>query len=347
MKKVLITGSGGLVGSEAVKFFCELGFEVMGIDNDSRGYFFGKNGSTKQITEFLLGKYKGFSSFDFDIRENDNLKSLFKENKFDFIIHAASQPSHDWAAKEPITDFTINAVGTLYLLENFRLYNSQAVFIFVSTNKVYGARPNSLPFVELENRYEINPGHSLYDGINETMSIDNTLHSLMGASKTAADILTQEYGKYFNLQTGIFRAGCITGPAHRGTEEHGFLNYLVKCILNKKRYTIFGYKGKQVRDNIHVSDLINAFYYFYQSPHLGEVYNIGGGRYSNCSLLEAITMIENLLGHKAEYDYMDKPRLGDHIWYISDYSKFKDHYPKWEIKHDLKSIIDEIIQTQI
>jgi CDP-paratose 2-epimerase len=261
-------------------------------------------------------------------------------------VHTAAQPSHDWAAKEPHTDFEINANGTLVLLENFRRSSPNAVFIFTSTNKVYGDLPNKFKYIEKEKRYELDPQDSRYaeKGFDETLSIDQSKHSLFGASKAAADILCQEYGRYFSLKTGIFRGGCLTGPAHSGTELHGFLAYLVKCIAERKKYTIFGYKGKQVRDNIHSYDLVNAFDHFYKNPKCGEVYNIGGSRHSNVSLLEAIEKIENITGKKAVYQYSDKQRIGDHIWYISDVSKFKDHYPDWDYTYDADQILKELCE---
>ena len=272
MKKALITGSAGLIGSESAKFFANLGFEIHGIDNDMRKYFFGKEASTawslRNLKEQLKDKY---THYDIDIRDSKKLIEVFDKNKFDLIIHTAAQPSHDWAAKEPITDFTINALGTLYLLENFRKYCPEAVFIFTSTNKVYGDIPNSLPLIELETRFELPKNHTYYKGIDESMSIDNSMHSIFGASKVAADVMVQEYGKYFGLKTAIFRGGCLTGPDHSGAKLHGFLAFLIKCIARGEKYTIFGYKGKQVRDNIHSYDLVNAFYHFYKKPRKGEV----------------------------------------------------------------------------
>ncbi len=342
MAKVLITGSTGLIGSESVRFFCQKGFEVFGIDNDMRKYFFGKEASTKWNRQILEKKYKNYRHFDVDIRSNSEIKKIFSTNKFKLIIHTAAQPSHDWAAKKPLTDFSINATGTLILLENFRKYCPEAVFIFTSTNKVYGDRPNSLPFIELKTRYELPPNHRYFKGIDETMSIDNCLHSVFGASKVAADVMVQEYGKYFGLKTGIFRGGCITGPAHSGAMLHGFLAYLIKCVATGRKYTIFGYKGKQVRDNIHSYDLVNAFYHFYKNPRCGEVYNIGGSRYANISVIEALDRAEKILGKKAKVEYIAKSRTGDHIWYISDVSKFKKHYPEWRYKYNIDMIIKDI-----
>ncbi len=341
--RALITGSGGLIGSEAAKFFAEKGFEVVGIDNNMRSYFFGEEASTewnqKKIQNSLKDKYTHYSV---DIRNNDDVEEIFKKHKFDVIIHTAAQPSHDWAAKEPFTDFSINATGTLVMLENMRLHCPEAVFIFTSTNKVYGDTPNALPLIELEKRWELPEDHSFYKGIDESMSIDNTKHSIFGASKVAADIMVQEYGKYFGFKTAVFRGGCLTGPSHSGAELHGFLAYLIKCIASGKKYTIFGYKGKQVRDNIHSHDLVNAFYEFYKKPRSGEVYNIGGARNSNISMLEAIEKIEKILGKKANYELSDENRIGDHMWYISDVSKFKKHYPEWDFEYDIDAILKEM-----
>lgn len=341
-KKVLVTGSTGLIGSESVKFFCKKGFDVIGVDNDMRAYFFGPEASTAWNRRLLKRECQNYHHINADIRDEKRIEKIFRENKFDLIIHAAAQPSHDWAAKEPLTDFTVNALGTLILLENFRKYCSKAVFIFTSTNKVYGDRPNTLPLIELKARYELPKNHQYYKGINESMSIDDSLHSIFGASKVAADIMVQEYGKYFGLKAAIFRGGCLTGPAHSGAQLHGFLAYLVKCIATGQKYTIFGYKGKQVRDNIHSYDLINAFYHFYQKPHCGEVYNIGGSRHSNISMLEAIAKIEKITKKKASYEYADKNRIGDHVWYISDVSKFKKHYPRWKFKYNIDDILEEL-----
>lgn len=340
MKKLLVTGSAGLIGSESVKFFAKKGFKVYGIDNDMRAYFFGKEASTKWNLKRLKEEVKGYQHYNNDIRDKRNIRKIFKENRFDLIIHAAAQPSHDWAAKEPFTDFEINALGTLVLLKNYREYSPEAVFIFTSTNKVYGDRPNTFPLIELKTRYDLPKNHRYYSGIDESMSIDDSLHSIFGASKVAADVMVQEYGKYFGLRTGAFRGGCLTGPAHSGAQLHGFLAYLVKCIARGEKYTIFGYKGKQVRDNIHSYDLVNAFYHFYKKPRRGEVYNMGGSRYSNISMIEAIEKIEKVLGKKANVEYMDQPRKGDHIWYISDVSKFKSHYPKWDFTYNIDDIIE-------
>lgn len=342
MKRALITGSAGLIGSESVNFFSQKGYDVVGIDNNMRAYFFGKEASTEWNRQELEKQFENYHHISADIRDNDAMEKVFKQYTFDIIIHAAAQPSHDWASKEPLTDFGVNATGTLVMLENFRKYSPRATFIFTSTNKVYGDRPNELPFIELEKRFELPENHKLYEGIDETMNIDATTHSVFGASKLAADIMVQEYGNYFGLHTGIFRGGCLTGANHSGTKLHGFLSYLIKCIATGKKYTIFGYKGKQVRDNLHSFDLINMFWHFHQKPRTGEVYNVGGGRHSNISMLEAIEKTEKILHKKADYEYIDTPRIGDHIWYISNVSKFKNHFPEWNYTYDIDAIIHEM-----
>jgi CDP-paratose 2-epimerase len=343
MKTVLITGSAGLIGSEAAKFFAAKDFQVVGIDNNMRSYFFGKEASTDWNRQKLQDELKdSYLHHNVDIRDDKAIGKIFKEHRFDLIIHTAAQPSHDWAVKEPYTDFSVNANGTLVMLENMRQHCPDSVFIFTSTNKVYGDTPNSLPLVEMEKRWELPKDHPFYKGIDESMSIDNTKHSIFGVSKVAADIMVQEYGKYFGFKTVVFRGGCLTGPSHSGAELHGFLAYLIKCIFSEKKYTIFGYKGKQVRDNIHSHDLVNAFYHFYQKPRSGEVYNIGGSRNSNISMLEAIEKIEKLLGKKANYELSKENRIGDHIWYISDVSKFKKNYPKWDFEYNTDAILKEM-----
>jgi CDP-paratose 2-epimerase len=347
MKYALVTGSAGLIGSESVRFFIDKGYTAVGIDNDMRQYFFGKEASTDWNRKALQKKFgKKYIHIKADIRDNKKIQSIFKKYKFDIIIHTAAQPSHDWAAKEPFTDFTVNANGTLVMLENFRLHAPKATFIYTSTNKVYGDTPNFLPLVELPKRYEVAKNHKYYkNGIDESMSIDQSKHSIFGASKLAADVMVQEYGKYFNLNTAVFRGGCLTGPNHSGTQLHGFLAYLVKCIAIGKKYTIFGYKGKQVRDNIHSYDLVNMFWNFHQKPRQGEVYNAGGGRNSNISMLEAIEKIEKILGKNANYEYTNDNRSGDHIWYISDVSKFKKHYPKWNYKYNIDDILEDMCKN--
>jgi CDP-paratose 2-epimerase len=340
----LVTGSQGLVGSEAVKFLINKGLDVVGIDNDRRKYFFGEEASTENIKKELLKYQHRYKHKSIDIRSYNGLEKIFKQYGKDIvlIIHAAAQPSHDWAIKEPRTDFNINATGTLNLLELTKIYSNQAVFIQVSTNKVYGDTPNRLPLKEKETRYEIDTSHNYYYGVDETMSIDNSTHSLFGVSKCTGDLLAQEYGRNIGLKTGIFRAGCITGPNHAGAELHGFLNYLVKANIEKIPYTIYGYKGKQVRDNIHSYDLINCFWHFYELPKSGEVYNIGGGRDNSCSILEAISIIEDYTKVKMNYTINKQNRIGDHLWYITNLGKLYTHF-NWELKYTLKETIREIV----
>jgi CDP-paratose 2-epimerase len=348
MKICLITGSAGLIGSEAVKFFSSRFDLIIGIDNNLRQYFFGEGGSTEWNKNRLQDNFPNYRHYPTDIRDVPALEKLFTEYGADIrlILHTAAQPSHDWAAREPFTDFSVNANGTLNLLEMNRLHCPEAVFIFTSTNKVYGDTPNYLPLVEEETRWEIDEAHPYYQhGIDEGMSIDQTKHSLFGASKVAADILVQEYGRYFGMKTGVFRGGCLTGPNHSGAKLHGFLSYLMKCAITGDPYTVFGYKGKQVRDNIHSYDLVSMFWEFYQRPGHGEVYNAGGGRHSNCSMLEAISRCEEITGKKMNYLYTEDNRIGDHIWWISDVSKFKAHYPGWDWKYDLTDILVQIFEA--
>jgi CDP-paratose 2-epimerase len=350
MSIAIVTGSAGLIGSEASKMFHDLGLNIVGIDNNMREYFFGKDASTEWNRKQMGKVLKNYTHYDIDIRNQEEIEKLFKKygSEITYIIHTAAQPSHDWAAKEPHTDFSVNALGTLNMLEATRKYCPKAVFIFTSTNKVYGDTPNYLPLVEKEDRYEIDSTHPFFKyGINESMSIDQTKHSLFGASKVAADILVQEYGQYFGMATGVFRGGCLTGPAHSGAELHGFLAYLIKCVVTGKPYTIFGYKGKQVRDNIHSTDLVNAFWHFCQKPKSGAVYNIGGGRYSNCSMLEAIDMSEKLSGKKLNFTLSNDNRVGDHIWWISDVRKFENDYPEWKYKYRINDILSEIVHETI
>lgn len=348
MNIVLITGSAGLIGSESVKFFADKFDLVIGIDNDYRSVLFGEDASTLWNQNSLVNDIPNYKHYNVDIRDYQGLEKIYQEYKEDIklIVHTAAQPSHDWAAKEPLTDFTINANGTSNLLELTRLHCEKAVFIFTSTNKVYGDTPNRLPLVELDTRWEIDESHAYFkDGIDEEMSIDHTKHSLFGASKVAADVLAQEYGRYFGMNIGIFRGGCLTGPQHSGTQLHGFLSYLMKCAVTGDHYTVFGYKGKQVRDNIHSYDLVNMFWHFYQNPRQGEVYNAGGGRHSNCSMQEAITICEKITGKKMNYSYSESNRIGDHIWWISDISKFKAHYPSWEFKYNIEDILTQIHES--
>ena len=348
MAVVVITGSSGLIGSESVKFFHDKGLDVVGVDNNLREYFFGKDGSVLWNTGELLKKYKKFQHNAIDIRNEKEVFELFEKygSAIKLIVHAAAQPSHDWAAKEPFTDFTVNANGTLVMLEATRKFCPEAAFIFTSTNKVYGDTPNFLPLVEQETRWECDQKHPYAEkGIDESMSIDQCKHSVFGASKVAADVMTQEYGRYFGMNTTVFRGGCLTGPAHSGAELHGFLAYLVKCVVTQKPYTIFGYKGKQVRDNIHSFDLVNAFWNYFQRPKPGTVYNMGGSRHSNCSMLEAIKITEELTGKKLTYALSDQARSGDHIWWVSDVSRFQKDYPDWQYRYSQYDILNEIVDA--
>jgi CDP-paratose 2-epimerase len=348
MSIAVITGSSGLIGSESAKFLHEKGLEILGIDNDMRRYFFGDDASTEWNTTRLKQTLKHFTHKSIDVRDQEAIFQIFSElgKDISLVVHTAAQPSHDWAAKEPFTDFSVNANGTVVMLEATRRYCPEATFIFTSTNKVYGDTPNGLPLIEEETRWEIERHHPYFNyGIDEMMTIDQSKHSLFGVSKVAADISTQEYGHYFGLKTGTFRGGCLTGPAHSGAELHGFLAYLIKCAMTGTRYTIHGYKGKQVRDNIHSFDLVNAFWHFFQNPRAGAVYNMGGSRYSNCSVLEAIAYTEELCGRKLLYTLSENARAGDHIWWISDVRKFQQDYPGWSYRYDLKTILKEIIEA--
>ncbi len=344
MPVAIVTGSAGLIGSETTRKLHAEGFTVVGIDNDLRAYFFGEEASTRSTNRELLDQLPRYQTRAVDIRDHEAILRIFAEFGTDIrlVVHTAAQPSHDWAAREPLTDFGVNATGTLHLLEATRRHCPDAVFIFTSTNKVYGDTPNRLPLVELESRWEIEESHPFHVGIDETMSIDQSKHSIFGASKAAADLMVQEYGKYFGMKTAVFRGGCLTGPAHAGAELHGFLAYLMKCIVGKRPYRIFGYKGKQVRDNIHSHDLVSAFLHFYRNPRGGEVYNIGGSRHSNCSMLEAIQMGELLSGNKLDFTYVEDNRVGDHIWYISDVGKFQRDYPDWSYRYSIQDIMKEI-----
>ena len=344
MAVAIITGSCGLVGSEAVTHFATMGLDIVGIDNDMRREFFGEAASTAWMRDELERKVRGYTHVTADIRDRTAIEGVFRRYGADIalVIHAAAQPSHDWAARDPHKDFGVNAVGTLTVLEATRQFAPDAVFIFTSTNKVYGDRPNSLPLVELETRWELDPSHAMYRGIDETMSIDATTHSVFGASKVAADVLVQEYGRYFGMRTGCFRGGCLTGPNHSGAMLHGFLAYLVRCAITRTRYTVFGYKAKQVRDNIHSADLNSAFEHFFRAPRVGEVYNMGGGRDSNCSMLEAIAICERITERPFEWNYDERSRVGDHIWYISDLARFKSHYPGWKLTYSVTDIVEQI-----
>jgi len=348
MSIVIVTGSGGLIGAETVKFFSDKFDTIIGIDNDSRQYFFGKSASVKQNINILKKEINNYKHQYFDIRNKKKIERIFKKYRknIKFILHNAAQPSHDWAAKEPFTDFSINALGTLNILECTRKYSPNAKLAHMSTNKVYGDRPNLLPLRELKNRYEISKQHKYFrNGIDETMSIDDSKHSLFGASKLAADIYCQEYWKYFDLKVGVFRGCCLTGSLHRGAELHGFLSYIIKAAKEGKKYYIFGYKGKQVRDNIHSKDVVNAFWEFYKTKNNNGVYNIGGGRANSCSILEVIDILKKKYDIKLNYQLMKKNRSGDHIWYISDNSKFKSLHKNWKIKRNLENIIEEIVES--
>ena len=347
MSVVVITGSAGLIGSESVRYFAAKGLHVVGIDNDMRKYFFGPEASTEWMQKQLSASVKGYEHNNLDIRDHRAIFDLFQKfgKDISLVIHTAAQPSHDWAAREPFTDFTVNANGTLNMLEATRQFAPDAAFIFTSTNKVYGDSPNSLPLVEKETRWEVDAAHKFAEnGISEEMSIDRSMHSIFGASKVAADAMVQEYGRYFGMKTVCFRAGCLTGPCHSGTQLHGFLGYLMKCSATGTPYEVFGYKGKQVRDNMHSSDLIHAFDRFFEKPRSAEVYNIGGSRFSNCSMLEAIAICEQISGQKMQWEYVPTNRAGDHIWWISDISKFQSHYPGFQLQYDSKAVLREIYE---
>jgi CDP-paratose 2-epimerase len=345
MKTVLVTGSSGLIGSEAVEHFDRQGCEVIGVDNNMRRVFFGDLGDTSWNLERLRKCTKNFKHYNADIRDRQTLEELFRAHRFDLIVHCAAQPSHDKARDIPILDFEVNALGTINLLEATRLHCPEAVFVFLSTNKVYGDAPNEIPLKERETRWEYARPED-HDGIDETCRIDRTLHSLFGASKASADLMAQEYGRYFGMKVGIFRGGCLTGPSHSGVELHGFLSYLVKVALSGGTYTVFGYKGKQVRDNIHSHDVVRAIEEFAANPRPGEVYNLGGGRRNSISMLEAIAKIEQLTGKKLNWKYVEENRKGDHICYISNLAKFQSHYPNWSITIGLDEIVRQIITEQ-
>ncbi len=343
-----MTGSAGLIGSEAARHFSGLGLHVVGIDNDMRGYFFGPDASTawnlRRLIQSLGSRY---THEDIDVRDRTAIQKVFRRYKNDIalVIHAAAQPSHDWAAREPFTDFDVNAVGTLNVLEHTRLYAPEAAFIFCSTNKVYGDLPNGLPLVELDTRYEIDHGHRFARGIDETMAVDGCLHSLFGVAKLAADVMVQEYGRYFGMRTACFRGGTLTGPSHSATELHGFLAYLMRCVMQGRQYHLYGYKGKMVRDAIHSVDVLAAFEAFFRAPRRGEVYNLGGGRFANVSHLEAFALAEQITGKPAKIKYLDQNRVGDHQWYITDMTKFRSHFPGWAPTRDVTAILTEIYEA--
>jgi CDP-paratose 2-epimerase len=345
MPTAIVTGSGGLIGSESVQHFVEAGYDVIGLENDMRARFFGPSASTAHTTERLqrtLGD--SFRSVEVDIRDGETVGRVFSEvaSSLQLVIHTAAQPSHDWAASDPQTDFTVNANGTLNLLEATRRNAPSATFVFCSTNKVYGDLPNHLPLIELETRLELPEDHRYFRGIDTSMSIDASTHSLFGVSKAAADLLVQEYGRYFEMPTVCFRGGCLTGPNHAGAMLHGFLSYLMRCTMTGEPYKVFGYRGKQVRDNIHSADLVAAFAAFHRAPRAAAVYNIGGGRQSNCSMLEAIEMCEAIAGRQLNWELTDRNRIGDHRWWISDLEPFKRDYPEWDITYDVDAVLREI-----
>ena len=348
MKFILITGASGLIGSECSEFFLDRGFKIIGIDNNSRKKFFGRNGSiTKRKNQLLTNK--NYLHFDLDIRNKKRIDEIFSKykSKIDCIVHCAAQPSHDWAVKDMFLDYQINSTATLILLNAYKNFCPEIPFIYVSTNKVYGDNPNKIKLIEKKLRFEVDRKSSFYKGVNESMSIDNCVHSFFGASKLSADLYVQEFGKNYNLPTVSFRGGCLTGENHSGVELHGFLSYIIKSIVHKNKYKIFGYKGKQVRDNIHSSDLINCFWHFYKSPRVGEVYNIGGGRENSCSILEVLSFFKKKYDLETPTEYINRNRTGDHMWWISDYSKFKKHYPKWKIQVKLEDIYRKIAENEL
>lgn len=346
MSTVLITGSAGLIGSEAARHFHDLGWDVIGLDNDMRSTFFGAEASTKWMADRLTAELDRYRHHAVDIRDEAAVARTVGETRdLELIIHTAAQPSHDWAAREPLTDFGVNALGTLVLLEATRKLAPTATFLFTSTNKVYGDTPNRLPLVEHERRFDLPTAHEWWGGIPETMTLDQSTHSLFGVSKTAGDLLVQEYGRYFDMATVTFRGGCLTGPGHSGTELHGFLAYLMKCTASGRPYTVYGYEGKQVRDNIHSSDLVSAFEHAARAPRAGSVYNIGGGRDVNCSMIEAIELCERVAGRDLDWTYVPGNRVGDHRWWISDIGRFRADYPEWSLRYDIPAILEEIYEA--
>jgi CDP-paratose 2-epimerase len=350
MATAIVTGSGGLIGSESVQFFVEQGFDVIGLENDMRSSFFGPDASTRPVSERLSERYpREFRWLELDIRDAEGVDKVFAEHAKDveLIIHTAAQPSHDWAAGDPQTDFTVNANGTLNLLEATRHHTPAATFVFCSTNKVYGDLPNYLPLEELETRLELPEGHEYYDGIPTTMSIDASMHSLFGVSKAAADLMVQEYGRYFDIPTVCFRAGCLTGPNHAGAQLHGFLAYLLRCTVTGDPYTVFGYGAKQVRDNIHSADVASAFAAFHWDPNPAAVYNLGGGRASNCSMMEAIELCEQIAGRELNWELSDQARMGDHRWWISDLTEFERDYPDWKLEYDVEAMLRESYERNV
>lgn len=345
MTVAIVTGSGGLIGSEAARHFASLGLDVVGVDNDMRKVFFGDEASTAWNAQRLVTELgSSYTHVDLDIRDRGAVDALFAKygSAIGLVVHCAAQPSHDWAAREPFTDFDVNAGGTLAMLEAARQHAPEATFIFTSTNKVYGDTPNRMPLVELETRYELPEDHEYFDGITETMSIDSTLHSIFGASKVAADVMVQEYGRYFDMRTSCFRGGTLTGPQHAATELHGFLGYLMKCAMEGAHYTVHGYKAKQVRDAIHSADLVSAFEHVWRAPRIAEVYNIGGGRHSHISMREGIAMCEEITGHEMSWSYSETNRVGDHMWWVGSNARFESHYPEWSQAYDVRRILEEM-----
>lgn len=344
MPTAVITGSGGLIGSESVRHFVRQGFDVVGLENDMRATFFGPEASTSPTTAELTSLYAEFRSVPVDIRNNEAVDQVFAGHAraIELVVHTAAQPSHDWAASDPHTDFGVNATGTLNLLEATRRHAPNAAFIFTSTNKVYGDLPNALPLVDLDTRLDLPVDHRWFGGVDTTMSIDRSTHSLFGVSKTAADLLVQEYGRYFDMPTVCFRGGCLTGPSHAGARLHGFLSYLMRCTITGRPYTVYGYAGKQVRDNINSADVVAAFDAFRNSPRSAAVYNLGGGRQCSCSMLEAIELCERITGRRLNWTLSDEARIGDHRWWISDLSDFRADYPHWQITIGLEDTLREI-----
>lgn len=345
----IVTGSGGLIGSESVKHYAERGFRVIGLENDMRATLFGPDASTRGTSSRLVELYDDFIWVDVDIRDKDAIARIFERHGRDVevIVHAAAQPSHDWAARDPHVDFTVNAVGTLNLLEAARSHSPDAPFVFCSTNKVYGDTPNRLPLIERDTRFDLPVDHEFHGGIDTRMSIDRSMHSLFGASKAAADLLVQEYGRYFDMPTVCFRGGCLTGPAHAGAKLHGFLSYLMRCTVTGEPYTVFGYEGKQVRDNIHSADVVSAFEEFRARPRAAAVYNLGGGRRSNVSMIEAIALCEKIAGRRLNWTLAPEPRVGDHRWWVSDLSEFQSDYPSFKLTHDIDSVLREIHEASV
>jgi len=349
MPVAIVSGSGGLIGSESVKELVGAGFDVVGLENDMRARFFGPEASTSRTTQRLTQTLDSFKSLEIDIRETESVRRVFREHRQDLeiVVHTAAQPSHDWAASDAQTDFGVNANGTLNLLEAARHEKPEATFVFTSTNKVYGDQPNSLPLEESQARLDLPPDHDYFEGVPTSMSIDRCTHSIFGASKVAADVMVQEYGRYFDMPTVCFRAGCLTGPSHAGAQLHGFLSYLMKCTVTGDKYTVFGYGGKQVRDNIHAADVCKAFWLFHRDPKPAAVYNLGGGRGSNISMLEAIDRCQEIAGRELDYELSDRPRVGDHRWWVSDLGEFQRDYPDFALEYGIDEVLREIFEMNV